>query len=294
MISDSKTSLRGQGQGGGKQHSKKAKKKRGKGKKSKEDMLQKLGTAPSILIPLSPTFGSKKNSSTATKIKAISKKSALDVPSVLLPTNYLRDNPNWNVGNTAKILLQTRKTTSGKLSVLMERPPRIRSRSPPYFLATTERTREVFRLARGSLGEAHCAWDEGAKVGPALTNDDVAAKKAKAAEKKRRQRARQKERKAAEKAEEESLEAKKKEEEEKVKEEEDAKRVRDGLKPKATKATNVCDFCQKVARGKRRTQMYQRLNYAYCSTDCVKRHQRELMAAAAAARMEGQGYDYKP
>ena len=108
---------------------------------------------------------------------------------------------------------------------------------------------------------------------------------AKAAEKKRRQRVRQKEKKANEKAEAEKAAAQQRKEEDKKKQEEEAKRIRDGLKPTSSSATNVCDFCQKVVKGKRRSQMFQRLEYAYCSTDCVKRHQRELMAAAATARL---------
>ena len=158
---------------------------------------------------------------------------------------------------------------------------------PPYFVAATDKAREAFRLARGTLGEEYCRWDDEAKVGPALTDADVQAKKAKALEKKRRQRARQKEKKALEKAQAEEAAEKQRQEEERKKEMEDAKRVRDGLKPKSSTASNVCDFCQKAAKGKRRSQMFQRLNYVYCSTDCVKKHQRELMAAAAAARMGG-------
>ena len=156
---------------------------------------------------------------------------------------------------------------------------------PPYSLATSDKHRETFRLVRGTLGEDYCAWDESAKVGPPLSEDDVQLKKQKALEKKRRQRARQKEKKASEKAAAEEAAAKERAELEKKKQEEDAKRIRDGLKPKTTKASNSCDFCQKIVKGKRRAQMFQRLDYAYCSTDCVKKHQRELMAAAAAARM---------
>ncbi|KAL7432018.1 hypothetical protein ACHAXM_002962 [Skeletonema potamos] len=156
---------------------------------------------------------------------------------------------------------------------------------PPYFVAASDKAREAFRLARGTLGEEYCRWDDEAKVGPALTDEDVQAKKAKALEKKRKQRARQKEKKALEKAEAEEEAAKQREEDEKRKQMEDAKRVRDGLKPKSSSASNVCDFCQTAAKGKRRSQMFQRLDYVYCSTDCVKKHQRELMAAAAAARM---------
>lgn len=90
-----------------------------------------------------------------------------------------------------------------------------------------------------------------------------------------------------EKAQAEEEAAKQRQEEEKKKQMEEAKRVRDGLKPKSSTASNVCDFCQQVAKVKRRSQMFQRLDYVYCSTDCVKKHQRELMAAAAAARMGG-------
>jgi hypothetical protein len=157
----------------------------------------------------------------------------------------------------------------------------------PYFVAASDKHRESFRLARGTLGEEYCSWDEGAKVGPALSESDVQLKKAKALEKKRRQRARQKENRAIEKEEAEREQAEEQARLAKLKQEEDAKRIRDGLKPKPSSATNVCDFCQKIVKGKRRSQMFQRLDYAYCSTECVKRHQRELMAAAATARLGG-------
>jgi len=158
---------------------------------------------------------------------------------------------------------------------------------PPYFLAASDKHRETYRLARGTLGESYCSWDDDAKVGPPITPSDLQQKKAKAAEKKRRQRARQKEKRANEKANAERMAAAQREEEERAKAEEDAKRIRRGLQPKSSKATNACDFCQKIVKGKKRSQMFQRLEYAYCSTDCVKRHQRELMAAAATARLGG-------
>ena len=158
---------------------------------------------------------------------------------------------------------------------------------PPYRTALTDGTREAYRLARGVLGEDSWAWDDDAKVPSALTSDDIKAKKDKAAEKKRRQRTRQKEVKAEEKAKLEAAAEKERQEAMERKQQEDAKRIRDGLRPKlsSTTATNVCDFCQQVVKGKRRSQMFQRLEYAYCSTECVKRHQRELMAAAATARI---------
>ena len=162
---------------------------------------------------------------------------------------------------------------------------------PPYFLAASDKHRDSFRLARGTLGEEYCLWDECAKVGPALTESDMKQKKAKALEKKRRQRARQKETRAIEKEEAEREQAEEQARLNKLKEEEDAKRIRDGLQPKSSSsgATNVCDFCQQIVKGKRRSQMFQRLDYAYCTTECVKRHQRELMAAAATARLGGGG-----
>ena len=155
---------------------------------------------------------------------------------------------------------------------------------PPYFLAAHEKVRDAFRLARSTIGEDKWDWDDKAKVGPPLTTNDLDKKKEKAAEKKRRQRARQKEKKAREKAEAEEAERQRKEEEANKKAAVDAKRVRDGLKPKVSTATNVCDYCQKVCKGKRRNQMFQRLEYVYCSTDCVQKHKRELMASAALAR----------
>jgi hypothetical protein len=152
---------------------------------------------------------------------------------------------------------------------------------PAYYLASSDKIREAFRLARGKLGEDYCAWDA-AKVGPALSSDDLEAKRIKALEKKKRQRERQKEKKKEEA--EAAAKAKQEEEEKaaKLKAEEDAKRVRDGLKPK-TGTGNTCDFCMKLV--KKKSSMFQRLQYYYCSTDCVKRHQRELVAAAAQARL---------
>lgn len=156
----------------------------------------------------------------------------------------------------------------------------------PYFLASHDKVREAFRRARAGLGEERWNWDD-AKVGAALTEEDLASKKEKVAEKRRRQRARQKEKKAREKAEAQAMEQRQKEEEEKRKQAEDAKRIRDGLEPKKSTATNVCDFCQTVCKGKRRNQMFQRLDYRYCSSDCVQKHKRELTAQAALSRLGG-------
>ena len=157
----------------------------------------------------------------------------------------------------------------------------------PYFLASNEKVREAFRMARAALGEDYCDWDSGAKVGPPLTQDDVELRKQKQLEKKRRKRVRQKEKKAKEKALAKEEEDRKAREEEVKKQEADAKRIRDGLEPKTSSATNVCDYCQKLCKGRKRSQMYSRLEYVYCSTDCVQKHKRELMACAALSRFGG-------
>ena len=52
--------------------------------------------------------------------------------------------------------------------------------------------------------------------------------------------------KALEKAQAEEEAAKQRHEEEKKIQMEDAKRVRDGLKPKSSAASNVCDFCHSI------------------------------------------------
>jgi Bacteroidetes VLRF1 release factor/Vms1-associating treble clef domain len=161
----------------------------------------------------------------------------------------------------------------------------------PYFLASSEPVRVAFRRARAVLesGESALAWDwDAAKVGPALTDEELDARKEKEAEKKRQKKQRQKERKTKDKAAAEAMERQRQQQAEEQLKQDEAKRIRDGLQPKAgtTKASNVCDYCQKVCVGKRRRDMYQRLEYAYCSTECVQKHKRELMAAAAMARFQ--------
>jgi hypothetical protein len=154
----------------------------------------------------------------------------------------------------------------------------------PYFLASHEKVRDAFRKSRAVLGEDFYDWEK-AKVGPPLAEEDIQLRKEKEAEKKRRKKARQKEKNQKEKAEAAELEQQRQEEQERQKCVEDAKRARDSLQPKAMKsADNVCDFCQKECKGKKRLQMFKRLDYNYCSTDCVQKHKRELTAAAAMAR----------
>jgi Bacteroidetes VLRF1 release factor/Vms1-associating treble clef domain len=155
----------------------------------------------------------------------------------------------------------------------------------PYFLASHERTREAFRKARAVLGEDYCDW-AASKVGPPLTDDDVQAKKEKEAEKKRRKRQKQKEKDAKEKAQAQELAQRRKQQEEEEKKADDAKRIRDALDPKSIKKENVCDFCQIEVKGRKRQQMLQRLDYIYCSSECVQKHKRELMAKAAMERFK--------
>jgi flagellar biosynthesis GTPase FlhF len=158
---------------------------------------------------------------------------------------------------------------------------------PPFFLASHEKVREAFRVARAQLGEDYCKWDEQAKVGPPLTADVLTARKEKEAEKKKKKKARLKEKKAKEKAQQEEMEKRRQEEQEKQKQQEEAKRVRDGLAPKLATGNNVCDFCATVCKGKQRSQMFKRLDYNYCSAECLQKHKRELMANAALARFNG-------
>mmetsp|Transcript_1754 Transcript_1754/g.3177 ORF Transcript_1754/g.3177 Transcript_1754/m.3177 type:complete len:646 (-) Transcript_1754:58-1995(-) len=155
----------------------------------------------------------------------------------------------------------------------------------PYYLASVETIRNSFRKARAVMGEDIWKWTEGAKVGPPLSDTDLQRKKEKAAEKKRMQRQRQKERKAMDLAEREAEKMAEMDKEMKMKQEEEAKRVRAGLASKvATKPGEyACDFCQKIC--KRKASMFAKLDFYYCSMECVRKHQRELTAAAASARM---------
>lgn len=155
----------------------------------------------------------------------------------------------------------------------------------PYFLAHHDKAREAFRKARAVLGEESCDWDA-AQVGPPLTEDDIQAKKEKEAEKKRRKKQKQKEKKTKEKAQAEEMQQRRKKVEEEENKAEDAKRVRDALEPKAVRKDNVCDFCQTEVKGRKRQQMFKRLDYNYCSSECVQKHKRELMAKAAMERFK--------
>jgi len=40
---------------------------------------------------------------------------------------------------------------------------------------------------------------------------------------------------------------------------------------------NACDYCQSISHGKTRSEMYARLEYVYCSTQCTRSHQVRLL-----------------
>lgn len=199
-------------------------------------------------------------------------------PKLMTPLHYAAANANPNAAKCVSLLLIQGRANPSMLDS---------HNRPPSYLASNDSVRNAFRLARSELGEDVWNWSEGAKVGPPLTNDDIKNKREKAAEKKRRQRMRQKERKKLEQEKAAEEERRAKEEQERKEQEESARRVRAGLKPKSavTKNSVVCDFCQKDCKGKRKSQLFSRLDFLYCSSECMRKHQRELMAAAATARM---------
>lgn len=135
----------------------------------------------------------------------------------------------------------------------------LRSR-PPYFLCSTKETRNAFRRF---LADHPDVWDYAASQIPtALTSEMEQKKKEKEAEKRRRAKERKKQQKKdANEAQQQEL-ARKEEEE------------RQAVLGKA------CDMCGKYA-GK---TPFLRLEYKYCSTDCVNAHKRKLMSEAALRR----------
>lgn len=134
---------------------------------------------------------------------------------------------------------------------------------PPYFLCGSKETRNVLRRF---MAEHPDAWDYSASQIPdGLTSEMEQRKKEKEAEKRRRARERKKQQKK-QAAEEQALEAARQEEEE--------RKIAAGL---------ACDACGKYA-GK---SPFTRLEYKYCSTDCVSAHRRKLMSDAALRRLGG-------
>ncbi|KAJ0409157.1 hypothetical protein ATCC90586_004690 [Pythium insidiosum] len=134
---------------------------------------------------------------------------------------------------------------------------------PPYYLCTTKEMRNVFRRYMAGNPDA---WDYSASQIPSgLTDEMEQKKKEKEAEKRRRARERKKQQKKDE------AEQKRKEEEERAEQE---RKIAAGL---------ACDFCGKFA-GK---STFTRLEFKYCSTDCVNHHRRKLMGEAALKRLGG-------
>jgi hypothetical protein len=161
-----------------------------------------------------------------------------------------------------------------------------------YTVSRDGEVRKAFRMYRGEVEGAEEGdgsdntkqqnWDWSKTFIPAGLDDAMLKEKK---EKEREKKRKQKERAKAKKAEEQEVT---KVEESIAKEaaavkaaDLQAKRVRAGLETKA--AENACDFCNSVAV-KRRKDMFFKLDWAYCSTECVKGHQRELSAKAAMAR----------
>lgn len=136
----------------------------------------------------------------------------------------------------------------------------------PYYLCATPQAREAFRKWRGSNEDA---WDwASAQVPEGITDETEQRKKDKEKEKKKRQKEKQKANKLKEKEEEE--ERQRKEEEE-----------RKMLEAAQTK----CDMCQTPVLSK----PFTRLDYVYCSSECVNSHRRQLQAEAALKRFGGSG-----
>ncbi|KAG1708208.1 hypothetical protein DVH05_024891 [Phytophthora capsici] len=134
---------------------------------------------------------------------------------------------------------------------------------PPYFLCGSKETRNAFRRY---MGEHPDAWDYAtAQIPEGLTSEMEQRKKEKEAEKRKRARERKKQQKK-EAAEQKRIETERQEELE--------RKIAAGL---------ACDFCGKYA-GK---SPFTRLEYKYCSTDCVNGHKRKLMSEAALRRLGG-------
>jgi ankyrin repeat protein len=134
---------------------------------------------------------------------------------------------------------------------------------PPFFLCSTKEARNAFRRY---MGEHPNAWDYAtAQIPEGLTSEMEQRKKEKEAEKRRRARERKKQQKK---------EAAEQKREEAARQEELERKIAAGL---------ACDFCGKYA-GK---SPFTRLEFKYCSTDCVNGHKRKLMSEAALRRLGG-------
>ena len=134
---------------------------------------------------------------------------------------------------------------------------------PPYFLCSSKETRNAFRRY---MGEHPNAWDYvTAQIPEVLTSDMEQRKKDKESEKRKRARERKKQQRK---------EAAQQEQKEAARQEEMERKIAAGM---------ACDLCGKYA-GK---SPFTRLEYKYCSTDCVNGHKRKLMSEAALRRLGG-------
>ena len=134
---------------------------------------------------------------------------------------------------------------------------------PPYFLCSSKETRNAFRRY---MGEHPDMWDYAiAQIPEGLTSDMEQRKKEKEAEKRKRARERKKQQKK---------EAADQKREEAAHQEELELKIAAGL---------ACDFCGNYG-GK---SPFTRLEFKYCSTDCVNGHKRKLMSEAALRRLGG-------
>ena len=131
-----------------------------------------------------------------------------------------------------------------------------------YYLCTTQAAREAFRRWRGGNEEA---WDwQQAQVPEGITEESEQRKKEKEKEKRKKQKEKQKANKAKAKE----------EEEERIRKEEEEKRILEEAQAK-------CEKCRKPLVDK----PFTRLDFLYCSAECVNAHRRDLQAEAALKRL---------
>mmetsp|Transcript_4270 Transcript_4270/g.9224 ORF Transcript_4270/g.9224 Transcript_4270/m.9224 type:complete len:613 (-) Transcript_4270:93-1931(-) len=143
--------------------------------------------------------------------------------------------------------------------------PDLRGCLPYMAVEESKACREVFRRYRGEHPDK---WDYSRSGIPeAITDESEAARKEKQKEKKKKQTQRKKEQKAKERKRQEEAEKKKAAEE-------------------AAILANApsCDMCQKKLSGKS-SDWFNRLDFYYCSPECMQGHRRKLQAEAALARM---------
>jgi len=134
----------------------------------------------------------------------------------------------------------------------------------PFFLAPNQKIRDAYRRFRGSNEELF-DW-AAACVPDGITDETEAQKKEKEREKAKRKKQRQKAAKAE--AKEEAAEKAKHEEEER----------------KMLEAAQIkCDNCSKPIVSK----PFSRLEFQYCTPECVAAHKRQLQAEAAMKRFGG-------